>query len=96
MSIQTTNPATNKVVKSFDEMTDEQVEAAIEKSNGFFQEWKKTSYDDRAKVLHKVAELMRKRKSELAELITLEMGKIKAQSEWEVDFKCRYIGLLRR
>jgi succinate-semialdehyde dehydrogenase/glutarate-semialdehyde dehydrogenase len=35
MSIQTTNPATNKVLKSFDEMTDEQVEAAIEKSNTF-------------------------------------------------------------
>jgi succinate-semialdehyde dehydrogenase/glutarate-semialdehyde dehydrogenase len=49
MSIQTTNPATNKVLKSFDEMTDEQVEAAIEKSNTFSQTWKKTSYDDRAK-----------------------------------------------
>lgn len=85
MSIQTTNPATNKVVKSFDEMTDEQVEAAIEKSNHFFQEWKKTTYDERAKVLHKVAELMRKRKSELAKLVTLEMGKIIAQAEWEVD-----------
>jgi acyl-CoA reductase-like NAD-dependent aldehyde dehydrogenase len=42
MSIQTTNPATNKVLKSFDEMTDEQVEAAIEKSNTFSQTWKKT------------------------------------------------------
>jgi succinate-semialdehyde dehydrogenase/glutarate-semialdehyde dehydrogenase len=41
MSIQTTNPATNKVLKSFDEMTDEQVEAAIEKST-FSQTWKKT------------------------------------------------------
>jgi succinate-semialdehyde dehydrogenase/glutarate-semialdehyde dehydrogenase len=50
MSIQTTNPATNKVLKSFDEMTDEQVEAAIEKSSTS-QTWKKTSYDDRAKVL---------------------------------------------
>jgi succinate-semialdehyde dehydrogenase/glutarate-semialdehyde dehydrogenase len=77
MSIQTTNPATNKVLKSFDEMTDEQVvEAAIEKSNTFSQTWKKTSYDDRAKVLHKVAELMRQRKDEFAELITLEMGKL--------------------
>jgi succinate-semialdehyde dehydrogenase/glutarate-semialdehyde dehydrogenase len=65
MSIQTTNPATNKVLKSFDEMTDEQVEAAIEKSNTFSQTWKKTSYDDRAKVLHKVAELMRQRKDNL-------------------------------
>jgi succinate-semialdehyde dehydrogenase/glutarate-semialdehyde dehydrogenase len=85
MSTQTINPSTNKTVKSFEKMTDEQVDSAIEKSHGFFQEWKKTSYDDRAKVLHKVAELMRKRKSELAELITLEMGKILAQAEWEVD-----------
>jgi succinate-semialdehyde dehydrogenase/glutarate-semialdehyde dehydrogenase len=46
-----------------------QVEAAIEKSNTFSQTWKKTSYDDRA-VLHKVAELMRQRKDEFAELIT--------------------------
>jgi succinate-semialdehyde dehydrogenase/glutarate-semialdehyde dehydrogenase len=41
------------------------------------------SYDDRAKVLHKVAELMRQRKDEFAELITLEMGV--AQAEWEVN-----------
>ena len=85
MSIQTTNPATNKVLKSFDEMTDEQVEAAIEKSNTLYQTWKKTSYDDRAKVLHKVAELMRQRKDKFAELITLEMGKLLAQAEWEVN-----------
>ncbi|SEA27374.1 succinate-semialdehyde dehydrogenase / glutarate-semialdehyde dehydrogenase [Flavobacterium gillisiae] len=85
MSIQTTNPATNKVVKSFEEMTDEQVQAAIEKSNNTFQEWKKTSYDDRAKVLHKVAALMRERKTDLAKLITLEMGKILSQAEWEVN-----------
>jgi hypothetical protein len=31
-SIQTTNPSTNKVVKSFDEMTDEKVEVAIEET----------------------------------------------------------------
>jgi succinate-semialdehyde dehydrogenase/glutarate-semialdehyde dehydrogenase len=40
-------------------------------------------YDDRAKVLHKVAELMRQRKDEFAELITL--GKLVAQAEWEVN-----------
>jgi succinate-semialdehyde dehydrogenase/glutarate-semialdehyde dehydrogenase len=32
------------------------------------------------KVLHKVAELMRQRKDEFAELITLEMGKLVAQA----------------
>jgi succinate-semialdehyde dehydrogenase/glutarate-semialdehyde dehydrogenase len=64
MSIQTTNPATNKVLKSFDEMTDEQVEAAIEKSTAFSQTWKKILRRS-GKVLHKVAELMRQRKTNL-------------------------------
>jgi succinate-semialdehyde dehydrogenase/glutarate-semialdehyde dehydrogenase len=55
MSIQTTNPATNKVLKSFDEMTDEQVEAAIEKLllKGFWT------------IEIAVAELMRQRKDNL-------------------------------
>jgi succinate-semialdehyde dehydrogenase/glutarate-semialdehyde dehydrogenase len=85
MSIQTTNPATNSILKSFEEMSDIQVEAAIEQSNGCFREWKKTSYEDRAKLLRKVALLMRERKTELSELITLEMGKMIAQAEWEID-----------
>jgi succinate-semialdehyde dehydrogenase/glutarate-semialdehyde dehydrogenase len=63
MSIQTTNPATNKVLKSFDEMTDEKLKLQS-KSQYLSQTWKKT-YDDRAKVLHKVAELMRQRKTNL-------------------------------
>jgi hypothetical protein len=33
MSIQTTNPIQIKVLKSFDEMTDEQVEAAIKEKS---------------------------------------------------------------
>ncbi|MBE0393327.1 succinate-semialdehyde dehydrogenase/glutarate-semialdehyde dehydrogenase [Flavobacterium sp. 7E] len=85
MSIQTTNPATNKVIKSFDEMTDKQVEDAIALSNTTFKDWKKTSYKDRATILHKVAKLMRAKKTELATLITLEMGKVFAQSEGEID-----------
>jgi succinate-semialdehyde dehydrogenase/glutarate-semialdehyde dehydrogenase len=48
MSIKTTNPATNKVLKSFDEMTDKQVDEAITMSNSTYSEWKKTSYKDRA------------------------------------------------
>ncbi|NRT14651.1 succinate-semialdehyde dehydrogenase/glutarate-semialdehyde dehydrogenase [Flavobacterium sp. 28A] len=85
MSIQTTNPATNKVIKSFDEMTDKQVEDAIALSNTTFKDWKKTSYKERATILHKVAKLMRAKKTELAKLITLEMGKVFAQSEGEID-----------
>ncbi|EIA07920.1 NAD-dependent succinate-semialdehyde dehydrogenase [Flavobacterium frigoris] len=85
MSIQTTNPATNKVLKSFDEMTDKQVDDAIAQSSNSFQDWKKTSYPERAAVLSKVASLMRENKAALSTLITLEMGKILSQAEGEVE-----------
>jgi succinate-semialdehyde dehydrogenase/glutarate-semialdehyde dehydrogenase len=44
MPIQTTNPATNKIIQTFEEMTDEQVDTAITKSESTFQEWKTKSY----------------------------------------------------
>ena len=84
MSIQTVNPNTNKVVKSFEEMTDKAVEAAVAQAEGAYVEWRKTSYEQRAVVLHKVASLMREKKEQLAALITLEMGKLFAQAEGEV------------
>lgn len=91
MSIQTVNPATNKVVKSFEEMTDKEVQAAVDQAEKTFHSWRKTTYEQRATVLHKVAELMRKKKTELAKLITLEMGKLIAQAEGEIDLSADII-----
>jgi succinate-semialdehyde dehydrogenase/glutarate-semialdehyde dehydrogenase len=91
MSIQTTNPATNKIIKSFDEMTDKEVNTAIAKSHTTFKEWKKTSFADRANLIHKVAKLMRDKKTTLAKLITLEMGKIISQAESEIDLSANIL-----
>jgi succinate-semialdehyde dehydrogenase/glutarate-semialdehyde dehydrogenase len=91
MSIQTTNPTTNKVIKSFNEMTNEQVEQAIDQSTKTFQYWKKTSYPERAAILNKVASLMRERKTALANLITLEMGKIISQAEGEIELSANIL-----
>jgi len=84
MSIQTVNPNTNKVVKSFEEISDQAVEAAVTQAESAYTNWRKTSYEQRAVVLHKVASLMREKKEQLATLITLEMGKLFAQAEGEV------------
>ena len=85
MSIQTVNPSTNNLVKSFQEMSIREVDAAISKSTSAFQNWRKTTYKERADLLHKVASLMREQKKSLAKLITLEMGKIISQAEGEID-----------
>ena len=84
MPIQSTNPATNKVMKTFEEMSDSQIDQSVAKAAATFDSWKKTTYDSRAEILHKVAGLLRKKKKYLAELITLEMGKLLEQAEGEI------------
>jgi succinate-semialdehyde dehydrogenase / glutarate-semialdehyde dehydrogenase len=85
MSIQTINPNTNKTVKSFEEMTEKTVDEKVAKAHKAYTDWKETSYQQRADLLHKVATLMRIKKSELAKTITLEMGKLLAEAEGEID-----------
>jgi len=84
MSIQTVNPTTNKVIESFAEITDEQINEAVENASIAYEQWKKTDYKLRAEILHKVAGLLRKKKNVLAKMITLEMGKLLAHAEGEI------------
>lgn len=84
MSIQTINPSTNKIVRSFVEMAPSAVDAAVAQAEKAFHAWRKTTYEQRAALLHKVADLMRERKVSLAKLITMEMGKLIAQAEAEI------------
>ena len=85
MPIQSTNPYTNKVVKTFNSLTEDQLEQKIATAHKAYDSWKKTPIAERAKYLHKVSELMLERKHELAKIITLEMGKLIAQSEAEIE-----------
>ncbi len=85
MSIQTTNPYTGQVVKSFRPINDDELEHKISDAQKAYEIWKTTPISERAKYLHKVSELMQERKHELAKIITLEMGKLIAQSEAEIE-----------
>jgi succinate-semialdehyde dehydrogenase / glutarate-semialdehyde dehydrogenase len=84
MAFQTTNPATNKVIQSFEEMTASAVEQAISQSVDAYNTWKQTDYETRSKLLYAVAGLLRSKKTELAKIITLEMGKLLSHAEGEI------------
>ncbi|MEN5234236.1 NAD-dependent succinate-semialdehyde dehydrogenase [Sphingobacterium faecium] len=84
MGFQTINPANNKTIKTFYEMSGMAVDNAVDKAVDAFQEWKKTDYKVRAQLLHTVAGLLREKKTELAKLITLEMGKLLIHAEGEI------------
>lgn len=84
MAFQTINPVNNKVVKTFEEMNDAALDKTVTKAANTFDEWKKTDYKVRAQLLYKVAGLLRSKKTELAKMITLEMGKLFIHAEGEI------------
>ena len=75
MALQSKNPATLEVVKTFDEITDEQLEAKIAKAQSAFESWKLTSLEERKKLMLSLAKYLREHSDELSRLQTLEMGK---------------------
>lgn len=83
--IQTVNPFNNQVVATFDELSDEILEKKLDAAHNAFLSWRRTPLRERSELLYKVAALMRNQKMELARLITLEMGKLIAQSVAEIE-----------
>lgn len=75
MAYETINPANGEKLKTFSQVSDGDMQKAIEKADTAFGEWKQTPFSERAALLTEVARLLRDRKEELARLMTLEMGK---------------------
>jgi succinate-semialdehyde dehydrogenase/glutarate-semialdehyde dehydrogenase len=84
MSYQSINPYNGELVKSFEEHTDQQLETAIAAAQACFHLWKNLSFRDRAAIVAKAADIMRDRADDFARLVTLEMGKLYAESVGEV------------
>jgi succinate-semialdehyde dehydrogenase/glutarate-semialdehyde dehydrogenase len=84
MAIATVNPATGEQVRSFDALTDAEVDAKLSKAAEAFREYRKTSYAERARLLRRAADILDDEAEDLARLATLEMGKTLASAVAEV------------
>ncbi len=85
MTYQTTNPATGKVVQTFPDATDAEIEAALATAHACYQtDWRLRSTKDRATIMRAAAIGLRAGKENLAQLLTLEMGKLIAEARAEV------------
>ena len=85
MTYQSINPYNAEILQSFKDISAPELEEKLATaSNCFTKVWPNKSYADRAKVLTRAAAIMRERPEEFAKLITLEMGKLLAQSMGEV------------
>ncbi len=87
MAIATTDPRTGEVLKTFDELTDAQLEEKLAKAAAAAERYRLTSFEDRAGWLRAAADILDKRTDEIAELMTLEVGKTKKASAAEIA-KC--------
>ena len=84
MAYQSVNPYDGKLLKTFDELTDKQLETAIAAADTCFETWRHMTFAERAAIAAKAAAIMRARVDEFARPITLEMGKLIKQARGEV------------
>ncbi|UVW30060.1 NAD-dependent succinate-semialdehyde dehydrogenase [Massilia sp. H6] len=85
MAYNSINPYNGETLGSFEELDAKQLESTVQAAQRCFeQDWRARSFGERAAVVKRAAALMRERSDELAKLITLEMGKLIAQSAGEV------------
>jgi succinate-semialdehyde dehydrogenase/glutarate-semialdehyde dehydrogenase len=86
MTYQSLNPATGKLLKKFEELTDKELETKIVTAAKCFETWKHKSYTERAVVVAKAAALLHDKADEFAHIMTLEMGKRISEARGEVEF----------
>src|SRR5438034_3699219 len=93
MSIRSINPATGETLKSFDELSEPQIEESLTRAANAFRNSRRTSLADRSSMMLRVAEILENEKNDFARLMTTEMGKpIKAavQEAEKCAWVCRY------
>lgn len=93
MAVQTINPTTGQVIKTYPLMSEAEINTIIEATHQAYKTWRKSDFVLRKKLMLKFKELLSERKEEFANLMTDEMGKPITQVYAEIDkciFLCEY------
>ncbi len=75
MSIASINPTTRQVLKTFNVLSDAEVEIKIGRAATAFASYRRVSFAERARMMTKAAEIFETEKESHAKLMTAEMGK---------------------
>jgi succinate-semialdehyde dehydrogenase / glutarate-semialdehyde dehydrogenase len=87
MAIATINPATGEEVKTFDPLGDEEIDRKLSLAAETFREYRKTSFEERSRMLLRAAEILEEEAEDFGRLMTSEMGKTLAAATAEAQ-KC--------
>jgi alpha-ketoglutaric semialdehyde dehydrogenase len=84
-TFESTSPATGETLGTFPRSTAEDVERAVAAAREAWQEWRLVPAPERGNFLFRFAQLLERSKPELSELMTREMGKVKAEAGGDVQ-----------
>ncbi len=90
MSLRSVDPATGKVVREYEETSDQEVARALSKAEAAFSEWRGRSFQERGRIVARAGALLRERAEPLARLMAAEMGKPLPQGRAEAE-KCAWV-----
>lgn len=88
--MQAINPVDNSILARYENDSRPIVLRKLAAAEKAFQEWKKTSFSERAKLMKNVAKILRNKSQKYANLMTSEMGKLTKESKAEVE-KCAWV-----
>src|SRR5947208_14174343 len=91
MSIRSINPATGETLKSFDELSEPQIDESLTRAANAFRNSRRTRLADRSSMMLRVAEILENEKNDFARLMTAEMGKPLKAAVQEAE-KCAWVG----
>ncbi len=84
-TMQSINPATEDVLAIAPKSSTADVAAAAEAAKNAYDKWRLTPAPRRGEILYRVGQLLIERKQELAKLMTMEMGKVLAETGGDVQ-----------
>ena len=93
MAIASINPATGETLKTFDALSEQQLEDKLQQASETFRIQRRTTFAGRTPMMLRAAEILENEKKEFARLMTIEMGKpIQAavQETEKCAWVCRY------
>jgi len=90
MAIATINPATGQVIKTFEPLSDAQLEVKLQRAADTFATYKKVPFAERARMLLKAAAILESEKETFGRMMTTEMGKT-LRSAVDEAVKCAWV-----
>lgn len=80
------NPATEEIIDSVPRGTSQDIEAAVQAAKSAFYSWRKMGANERANLLHEIAQKVHEHREKIVHLLTLEEGKPLSENEEEVEW----------